>query len=965
MSKLFARLLALATGPLALAAVLGASPQIPASPQVPSSPQTPKTQVPPVEFSSRVELVLVDVNAVDAQNRPIEGLGPRDFTVKVDGEPRKVVAANYVPYPTPGEAKKAAGARSAADEAQAEFSSNQTQRAGPERLVIIAVDENNIRAGGALPVMRAAGRFLDSLQPNDRVGLIAFPAGQRVEVTNNHQAVKDALTRISGHGQARSSRHYVTLSEAFQITNGNQAVYNEVFDRECILAVGSSRQGSMTDLGAADLNSCRTEVAVESQQIVAQTMQNGRTTLQVIRQLVRSLRDVEGPKTLVLVSESLPLDDRGELLGEIMDTAADASAGRVTLYGVRIDPPPIDVSSVASLGSTSLQTSSERSFLFAGFETLVSASRGAVFSATGQGDNAFGRVALEMSGYYLLGLEPAPGDRDGKSHRIEVSVARPGAQLRARREFTVRSPGYRGGESDQAVLSRVLQSPYFADEFPVSVTTFAVRDAKTSRVRILVGADIDADANDPADYAVGLTVRDRRGAVVSTFLQRLRLQPRGTLAPRAYSASVPVEPGDYVVKLALRDSSGRLASVERPVAARFAAVGPFDSGALVVADEEKDGAAKWHPSVDGTVRGTTLAAYVELHAADRQAFDGVAASLEVAESAEGPVLLSTPLVLEADSEEKRVAFGRVDVRLLPPGRYQVRAMASRGHEPGRLVRPFVVPPSSSLFAARAVAARSPVAPFAAVGRPFDLSRVLAPDTIRPFLQRLTPAGRTLSGPSKAAVDLALAGKLASIADKLPAAPGSLDVCFLRGISLLARHDLEKAAGEFRSALRVQNDFFPAAFYLASCYAAGGRDKEAAAGFATALAGESDLRPAYPEAVDAAVRLGHWEHARDLAKEALAQWPDDPQVVRMAIAADVMTGHPVESYQATARYLQAHADDHEALFLALRLVALGQDKAGRGEGTVDRAAFGRYAQQYAAAKGPHQALVSLWARQVVR
>ena len=43
----------------------------------------------------------------------------------------------------------------------------------------------------------------------------------------------------------------------------------------------------------------------------------------------------------------------------------------------------------------------------------------------GNADNAFARLALELSGYYLLGFEPESVDRDGKPHRIKVTVPGP------------------------------------------------------------------------------------------------------------------------------------------------------------------------------------------------------------------------------------------------------------------------------------------------------------------------------------------------------------------------------------------------------------------------------------------------------------------------------------------------------------------------------------------------------------
>jgi len=63
-----------------LAAVMLSAP-VPA----PASPQQPPT------FRSGVELIEVDVSVIDREGRPIADLQASDFTVTVDGGPRRVV----------------------------------------------------------------------------------------------------------------------------------------------------------------------------------------------------------------------------------------------------------------------------------------------------------------------------------------------------------------------------------------------------------------------------------------------------------------------------------------------------------------------------------------------------------------------------------------------------------------------------------------------------------------------------------------------------------------------------------------------------------------------------------------------------------------------------------------------------------------------------------------------------------
>ena len=50
----------------------------------------------------------------------------------------------------------------------------------------------------------------------------------------------------------------------------------------------------------------------------------------------------------------------------------------------------------------------------------------------GAGESALARILRETSAYYLLGVEPAKSDRDGRTHRLRVKVDAKGATVRSR-----------------------------------------------------------------------------------------------------------------------------------------------------------------------------------------------------------------------------------------------------------------------------------------------------------------------------------------------------------------------------------------------------------------------------------------------------------------------------------------------------------------------------------------------------
>ena len=211
-----------------------------------------------------------------------------------------------------------------------------------------------------------------------------------------------------------------------------------------------------------------------------------------------------------------------------------------------------------------------------------------------------------------------------------------------------------------------------------------------------------------------------------------------------------------------------------------------------------------------------------------------------------------------------------------------------------------------------------------------------------------------------AIAAAKAGRFDEAAALPATAKEPLASAFLQGLALYSKGDLEAAAGKFREALKIDSEFFPAAFYLGSCYAAGGKDRDAAGAWQTALVTESDAPFVYTLLGDALLRLRDIERATDILKEAASLWPADDQVQLRLGTAMAMAGDRAEALKILDPYLTRHPDDQERLFIAMRLVyeakAAGTPIVSPAE---DRTRFTRYAAAYAAAKGPQQPVVDQW------
>jgi hypothetical protein len=137
--------------------------------QEPAAPQPP--QAPRSTFRSNVDLVPVDVNVVDRSGRPVSDLRAEDFTLAVDGRPRRIASAQFISVERamPSEPPK-----------PKEYNSNADAAGG--RLVMLVIDSGNIGAGRGKTAIEAAKRFIRTLNRADRVGLVTIPgAGPQIE----------------------------------------------------------------------------------------------------------------------------------------------------------------------------------------------------------------------------------------------------------------------------------------------------------------------------------------------------------------------------------------------------------------------------------------------------------------------------------------------------------------------------------------------------------------------------------------------------------------------------------------------------------------------------------------------------------------------------------------------------------------------------------------------------------------
>jgi predicted Zn-dependent protease len=146
----------------------------------------------------------------------------------------------------------------------------------------------------------------------------------------------------------------------------------------------------------------------------------------------------------------------------------------------------------------------------------------------------------------------------------------------------------------------------------------------------------------------------------------------------------------------------------------------------------------------------------------------------------------------------------------------------------------------------------------------------------------------------------------------------------------------------------------------ACFAAGGKDQEAAGAWQTALIKEGDVPAVHLLLVDALLRLGKSSAAIDAIERARRRWPDDPAFKRRFIIAALAGGRQGEGMAALDALQPADADNEPALALALQVLYQAIVTSQPIESLdADRARMLRYAEMYRGLNGPSAALVDAW------
>jgi VWFA-related protein len=667
-------------------------------------PQTPT-------FKVQVDYVEVDVLVTDQQGRFVPDLAKEDFRVFEDGKPQSVSTFSLVNIPVE----------------RADRPLFADQPIEPD------VESNERPFDGRVYVM-----ILDDLHTN-------FQRSQRVKIAarqfiERHLGANDLMAVVTTGGSTTGAQEFTSRKRLLL------AAVDKFAGRKLDSATlqRNSPFGSLSQNGRDDPDD-------------AERGHNARSTLTHIKGVAEWFGGVRGRrKSIVFVSEGIDYDitdvfnnrSASTIMDETREAIAAATRSNVSIYAV--DPRGLtmlgdDTIGVATFGDpgASTQSSSDpsgRRPAGAGLSSLMSelrlsqdslrtlADETGGFAAVNSNEltTAFERIVRDNSGYYVLAYYPPSDKRDGKFHKIEVRVTRPGLTVRARRGYV--SP--RGNRptpkpTDKGPSPELLE----ALNSPIQVSGLTMRvfaapfkgTAPNASVAFgveLRGRDLSLEAGNKVELsflavdAVGKTRASRTDVLTIDLRPETLARVQGSGFRLLNRVDLP--PGRYQLRLAARDSrTGAAGSVVYDLDVPDYNKLPFSMSGLVLtslsgaslatvrADDQLKAVLPVPPSAERTFpQNDELALFAEIYD-DGRAPEHKVDILTTVKSDTGTVLfMNEDERASTELQGQRGGYGytaRIPLTDLPPGLYvlRVEARSRLGDHPaaGREVRFTVRPPT--------------------------------------------------------------------------------------------------------------------------------------------------------------------------------------------------------------------------------------------------------------------------------
>ncbi len=500
-------------------------------------------------FRAGVDVVQVDVSVLDKNRKPVRDLTQGDFTVLEDGKPRPVVAFAAVDLAEPESAPASAPwLRDVAPDVT-------TNAVRPEGRLVVIMFDWSIRFLDQALARRIATAAVDQLGPDDLAAVVFSSGFANAGSPQNFTADRALLLAAINRPIAPVMQNPPKGFPGHDPRNNNDLMIDdpegyESGDCYCRLCVAE------TIARVAD---------------AVRDVRGRRKTLLFIGSYFRIYENLQGPisRQGKPLAPGAPVYHAGVCSAPLKD-ARDKMTRATALANLTVhtlDPVGMETGENSPLGGA-LDAMRERQD---DLKLLADITGGRTVMSTNAPEALLPAVFAESQSYYLLAFAPADLSANGKFHKIEVKVNRPGVSLRTR-------SGYYAGETRVPDSKPSVVSPEAASALAgvlprpdvplrVSVAPFALPGKTESAIAVMLGVRqrVPTDrsgVNRPVKVLAAAF--DRNGRPVHSEEQTVGITLPATAAgdfPYEVLSRLTLKPGRYEIRVALDATSAERASV--------------------------------------------------------------------------------------------------------------------------------------------------------------------------------------------------------------------------------------------------------------------------------------------------------------------------------------------------------------------------------------------------------------------
>ena len=540
--------------PLALGVKAQDAPaQQPAPP--PSAPAAPAEQAPTPIFRTDLNFVRVDVIVTDRQGNPVHDLKQDDFEVTEDGKPQSIQTFKLI------NVSEDTGVGSDPPREIRNAIEEQVEAARDDvRVFSIFLDDYHVRLENSMRAREAIARFVENqIQPKDLVGIM-YPLWPINDVmhTRNRRQVASAIREFTGRKYDYTPRnmfeeryvHYVSTIEAERIRN--EVTLSAI--KGLIIKLGGIREQRKAIVLISEGFTNVLPVQVVDQVATC----NGGACGNQPRPRPDPVGGQNSPAQQRMESQEFFL--QADMMSDIKRVTDLANRYNTAIYAVDprgLAPFEFDLSTA---GQAAVSLTKNTQMLDSTMDTLrvlADETDGRAIVNSNDLDRGLRQIVRDSSAYYLLGYTSAV-TTDGKYHKINVRLKRPGLQVRAR-------PGYvalSAAEVERALAPKKPGPPPAITEALGALAVTAQQ--RRNPIRTWIGMSPGADGKTKISFvwnptpAVPGTRRETAasisllaGSTTSDFVYRNK-----AISPGRVEFEVP--PGPLELDIAAVDAAGEV-----------------------------------------------------------------------------------------------------------------------------------------------------------------------------------------------------------------------------------------------------------------------------------------------------------------------------------------------------------------------------------------------------------------------